>query len=176
MALGAWLMRPTSDAVLVWRATADLPAGAPPRAEAVSFRLGSVVNAYLRADRPLVGRMLIGVPAGSLIPAAAVGVLAATPVRKVTVPVNPQHAPIDISPGMRVDVWGTPTESAGSNALPVPVLVLPRALVDAVGSSPNGMSADLSVVLDVPPDQTQLVLSAARSGTIDLVLVPLESP
>lgn len=176
MAAGAWLMRPSSDAVQVWRATVDLPTGSTPRAEAVSVRLGSIVGSYLRADSPLVGRMLMPVPAGALIPAAAVGAAPAVPMREVTVPVDPQHAPVDLTSGMVVDVWGTPMEVAGSQAAGTPSLVLPRTVVAAVGTQPSGISGALSVVLEVPSEETESVLAAARTGTIDLVLIPVESP
>ena len=175
MALGAWLMRPSADSVLVWRAVADLPAGAVPRAEPVAVTLGPVVEAYARASQPLTGRMRLSVPNGALIPTAALGELPTTPVRRVTVPVDPQHAPVDLAAGMVVDVWATPADDGGTGRPVVPSLVLPGTVVAAVGSPQTGMTGELSVVLEVPLDAAGSLVAAARTGVVDLVLVPMES-
>jgi len=172
MVLGAWLMRPSADTVLVWRASADLPVGAVPVAEPVAVSLGSAAAAYPRASTPLTGRMRIAVPAGALIPAGAIGAAAPDDRRQVTLPVDPQHAPIDLVAGAIVDVWATPANDSTTPGAP-PRLVLPQALVSAVSSQPSGMSGALSVVIEAPADAASTLIAASRTGVVDLVLVPL---
>ena len=90
--------------------------------------------------------------------------------RWVTVPVEPLHAPVDLAPGERVDVWATDASDLG--AIPVPELVLERVLVSQVAVDGVGMGGEYGVVLEIDPRDAAALLAAARSGGIDLVRVP----
>lgn len=176
MLVGAWLMRPSADSVRVWRATTDLAVGALPQAEPVTASLGSAAGSYVPAGSALRGRMRLAVPEGALIPSAAIGPEPPGDLRLVTVPVDPQHAPVDLSPGAVVDVWSTPRDAASAQLPVAPQLVSPRTLVSAVGAQPSGMTGTLSVVLEVPAKSTAQIVGAARTGELDLILVPLDTP
>lgn len=168
MAAGAALLARDDGSVSVWQATADLPVGARPAELAgalvpVRVRLGSAADAYLRADTPVAGALAIPVRAGSLVPAAALATAPAPPVRLVTVPVDPLHAPSPMAPGSVVDLWATP-EGAPAQ------LVHAGAMVASVAD--QGFGDRIGVVLQIPEAEVAPVVAAARTGAIDLVQVP----
>ncbi len=173
MVWGASLMSGSESTVTVWRASRDLLPGAVPVVEPVAVSLGAAAESYLTADRPLEGRMILPVTAGSLVPAAAVGSAAASPgARQVTFPVDPLHAPVDLAAGDRVDVWATVTDGGQTSAAP-PVLVLPRVLVVSVDRESVGVGGEIAVVVEVPESEVSTAVSAIRSGVVDLAAVPI---
>jgi len=170
MLVGARLMAAGDDTVTVLRATRDLSVGArldglvPVRVprEAAQLYLGQPVEGVLRW--PLL--------AGELVPLSAVETSPAEPTRRVTVPVDPLHAPPSLQPGDRVDVWVSPRDASGVAGLPV--LVLASVPVDSA-SSEHGLGGEVGVVLDVPVADVADVVAASRSGVVDLVEVPAAS-
>ena len=176
MVAGARLLSGPDGAALVWRASADLVRGGVPVAEPVQVHLGDAAAAYLPADAPIDGRMLIAVPAGALIPARAVGDPSVGDVREVTVPVDPLHAPVGLTSGDRVDVWSTAKDAATTDLDPTaaaPVLVLPGVLVVGADREALGVGGEIPVVLEVPTAQVALLVQALRTGDIDLTSVPI---
>lgn len=171
MLAGARLLSSSQETVTVWRATRDLAPGAVPVAEPVTVVLGDTAAAYAVAKTPLVGRMRVPVAAGALIPADATAPGPGAGVRQVTIAVDPLHAPVDLAAGDVVDVWAT--ASTGGQSVGAPMLVLPSTLV--LQSSPDalGVAGQLAVVIEVPETQVTDVVSAVRSGNVDLVEVPL---
>lgn len=170
MAIGARLLSGGDDTVTAWQAVRDLSAGAVVgEGDAVPVDLpaelagsyadgGALPTAPL--DRPLLAGEILPVTTGSTDDAS----------RWVTVPVEPLHAPVDLAPGERVDVWSTPGADLG--AVPVPELVLEGALVSDVAVDGVGLGGEYGVVLQIEPRDTEGVLAAVRSGGIDLVRVP----
>lgn len=176
MIAGARLLSGPDGAALVWRASADLARGSVPIAEPVQVQLGDAAGAYLPAEVPIDGRMLIEVPAGALIPARAIGDPAVGDVREVTVPVDPLHAPVTLAAGDRVDVWATATDAQATGLDPAstaPTLVLPGVLVVAADREALGVGGEIPVVLQVPTAQVALLVQALRAGVIDLTAVPI---
>ena len=176
MAAGARLLSGPDGAALVWRASEDLARGGVPVAEPVQVHLGDAASDYLAADLPIEGRMLIAVPAGALIPARAVGDPAIGDVREVTVPVDPLHAPVALTPGDRGDVWTTAKEAATTvldAPSAAPTLVLPQVLVIGADREALGVGGEIPVVLEVPTAQVPLLVQALRTGVIDLTAVPI---
>ena len=170
MLVGARLLAGGDDAVAAWQATRDLAPGAvvsPDDVTAVSIP-ASLAGAYADGsglptaplDRPLL--------AGEILPTPAEADRADA--RWVTVPVEPLHAPVDLAPGDRVDVWATDTTDLG--VMPVPELVLESVLVSEVAVDGVGMGGEYGVVLEIEPRDAAQLLAAARSGGIDLVRVP----
>ena len=175
MIAGARLVSGPDGSTLVWRASADLARGGVPTAEPVRVQLGSAAADYLAADRPIGGRMLIAVPEGALIPARAVGPVSPEPMREVTVPVDPLHAPVDLAPGDRVDVWATASDpsTAPGGIAPAPALVLPHLLVVTADRESVGLGGEIAVVLEVPVANVGALVQAMRAGVIDLTAVPI---
>jgi hypothetical protein len=170
MLVGARLLAGSDATVTAWQATRDLAPGAvvsPDDVVAVTIP-ATLAGAYAGGsglptaplDRPLL--------AGEILPTP----LDVTPgdARWVTVPVEPLHAPVDLAPGERVDVWATAGADLG--VVPVPELVLEGVLVSEVAVDGVGLGGEYGVVLEVDPGDAAGLLAAARSGGIDLVRVP----
>lgn len=167
MLIGAWVVSAPDGSTMVWRAARDLPVGATPQVVAVPVALGSVAEDYWSADTPVTGRMLLPVPAGALLPKAAVGPVASSNQRLVTIPVDPLHAPVPLEIGDVVELWVTPEDTG------IPQLVLGSAAVTEVSTERVGIGGEMAVVLQVNPGDAAAVVAAARAGAVDLVAVPL---
>lgn len=168
--IGASAASAGDDTVNVWRLTRDLSAGATPTlsdVEAVAVPRDAA-STYAEASAAPSGRLARDVTAGELLPVLDATVPA--DVRWVTVPVEPLHAPADLAPGERVDVWSTAAESLGETT--APELVLGRVLVSSVAEDAAGFGGEYGVILEVPPTAAAGLLAAVRSGAIDLVRVP----
>lgn len=175
MVVGARLMTMGADTTDVWQVERDLAAGATLTSEdlvPVSIE-SSLVDAYVRASEFPAGRLVRNVAAGEMLPLAAIGSQVPTDVRWVSVPLEPLHAPADLAPGERVDVWATPDASRSLEIVAEPELVLAGALVAAIDVEARGFAGDYGVVIEVAPEQAQSVLAAVRGGMIDLVRVPV---
>jgi len=171
--VGGLLVGRAEGGTIVWRASHDLGAGA----ELTGLVPATVPDAlaqgtYLASPQPPLGRLRWPVPAGALIPAAAVDGNSAVDARRVTVPVDPLHAPVSLSPGELVDVWWTAAESSAAPTGP-PTLVLGSALVADVSAEGAGLGGEIAVVLDVREADVAALVEAAASGHLDLVAVRL---
>lgn len=174
MLVGARLLAGGSDTAMAWQATRDLAPGAvvaPDDVVAVAIP-AALAGAYADGsglptaplDRPLL--------AGEILPAVTEAQI--RDARWVTVPVEPLHAPVDLAPGERVDVWAT--EGDDLSATPIPDLVLESVLVSEVAVDGVGLGGEYGVVLEIDPRDAAALLTAVRSGGIDLVRVPAVTP
>ena len=170
MLVGARLLTGNDDTVTAWQATRDLAPGAVVSGDDVVAVAIPATLAGAYADGS-------GLPTSPLDRPLLAGEILPTPVdvtpgdaRWVTVPVEPLHAPVDLAPGERVDVWAT--EGADLGVVPVPELVLEGVLVSEVAVDGVGLGGEYGVVLEIDPGDAADLLAAARSGGIDLVRVP----
>ena len=170
MLVGARLLTGNDDTVTAWQATRDLAPGAVVSGD-------DVVAVAIPANLAGVYADGSGLPTSPLDRPLLAGEILPTPVdvtpgdaRWVTVPVEPLHAPVDLAPGERVDVWAT--EGADLGVVPVPELVLEGVLVSEVAVDGVGLGGEYGVVLEIDPGDAADLLAAARSGGIDLVRVP----
>ena len=174
--VGARAVAAGEDTVDVWRVTRDLAPGATPTAadlERVAVP-PEAAAAYVAAPDVPSGRLVRAAHAGEFLPAAALAEVAGdVEVRWVTVPVEPLHAPPDLAPGERVDVWASTGDSLGE--APAPALVLAAALVSAVSADAVGFGGEYGVTLEIRPEDAAGVLAAVRSGAVDLVRVPADA-
>ena len=170
---GGVLVGRSDGGTTVWRATHDLGAGAE-----LSGLVRTTVpdhlagGTYLASTQVPEGRLRWPVPAGALIPAAALDDQAFGGTRRITVPVDPLHAPVGLSPGQPVDVWWTAADTSAAPAGP-PTLVLRSVVVADVSEGGVGLGGELAVVLDVDESDVADVVRAAASGHLDLVAVRL---
>jgi len=169
---GALLWSGGTEGTAVWRMVRDLPAGAPVTPADVEAVVVVVPEgtSYLAAEVLPEGRLGRAVAAGELLPADATSAVAPADVRLVTVPVEPMHAPVDITAGSVVDVWSTAEGDIGG--VGTTELVLAQVRVDAVLADAEGVSGALAVVLEVATEDAPVLVAAARGGVIDLVAVP----
>ncbi len=169
--IGARLLSGGGDTVAVWQVNRDIAAGAVVSADDVTAVQveRAAATTYAVADglptAPLTRDLLAGelMPAPTEVPPADV--------RWVTVPVEPLHAPVDLAPGERVDVYATQGADLGEPTRPE--LVLPAALVSSVSADAVGFGGEYGVVLEVAPASAADVLAAVRTGAVDLVRVPV---
>jgi hypothetical protein len=173
--VGGVLASSGQETVVVWRASADLAVGSAPRAVvAVEVPRAVADEVYARPGDSLEGVLRWPVAAGELLPRAALQDPASEPTRRVTVPVDPMHAPTALQSGDLVDVWSVP-RAEGGTAPGVPSLVLPDARVAVVSADASGFGGEVAVALDVPVADVPAVVAAGRSGLLDLVAVPVTS-
>lgn len=175
MLIGARLVSAGSDEVMVWQVNRDLAAGAQVasgdlQAVALNPQLASHYWTIDSAPRLPLG---VDVRAGELLSPASFVSQSPTQVRWITVPVEPLHAPVDLAPGQRVDLWSTPDTDLGDEIRPV--LVLADLLVTAVDVESRGFATDYGVIVEVSTADAQAVLTAIRAGSVDLVGVPFAS-
>jgi Flp pilus assembly protein CpaB len=163
----------------VWVASRDLPVGTQIAAADLhrgKVHLYGVPRRYLDGGSAAPVGYVVTRTIGhdELVPSAALTAPAkATPFRLVTIPVAAFHLPPHLAPGQHVDVYVTP-DRAGGGAGPAR-LVYPAALVTAVdtsGSDLGGDTADLGVVVSVPPSAAAALVSAVHAGSVDLAGLP----
>jgi len=179
MFAGARLLSQDAETITVWQAARDLSAGATVQdLRPVTVALGSAEADYVPVDEQPTGRLRYPLAAGELLARSALGNGGELPTRIITVGVDPLHAPVDLAPGERVDVWATPADTTFvENPTLVqavgtgPRLALESVLVEHVGS--DALGGQVAVVLRVQPDQVADIVSATRSGSIDLVKIPV---
>lgn len=170
--VGGVLAGAGQETVVVWRASSDLAVGSVPRdVIAVEVPRGVADEVYARPGDNLDGVLRWPVAAGELLPRTAIRAADPEPTRRVTVPVDPMHAPTALLAGDLVDVWSVPRVEDGT-ADGGPTLVLAGARVAVVASDAAGFTGEFAVVLDVPVADVPVVVAAGRAGLIDLVAVP----
>jgi hypothetical protein len=176
MTIGATILSSGKDTVTVWQASRDLSVGAEPT-DLVPVEVGRAVaeTSYTGPGDPLDGVLGRSVAAGELLPRSALVAATADPRRRVTVPVDPMHAPPGLQAGDVVDVWSTPKDAAGAVTGSEPRLVLADVTVAAASADELGIGGELGIVLDVPHERVPDLVAAVRAGVTDLVAIPISS-
>jgi hypothetical protein len=82
---------------------------------------------------------------------------------------------VALQAGDVVDVWSMPRPDATASDGAEPDLVLPAAVVASVAEDSIGIGGEIAVVLEVPSEVVAAVVSATRTGVVDLVAVPATS-
>lgn len=179
--VGARVLASADRSTLVWSTTRDLAAGAALAADDLApaqVRLFGSSDGYLPAsgDPPLGYVLERPVAAGELLPLRALTRPGEDDERRlVAVPVLPGHYPPSLARGQQVDVWSSPDPAGADPAAPGTQLVLERLTVEQAPDAGGGLSGatpERSVVLVVPPDDVEVLLTALAQGRIDLVRVP----
>ena len=176
MALGGAILSSTDDTVTVWQATRDLSVGAP-ATDLVPVEVGRAAAAagYVGPGDALEGVLRRPVAAGELLPRSALAAGSGEPRRRVTVPVDPLHAPAGLQAGDVVDVWSTTREGTGDVSGSEPRLVLAGVMVASAPADDLNLGGEIGIVLDIPQERVPDVVAAVRAGVTDLVAVPVSS-
>jgi hypothetical protein len=172
MGAGSFIVTTGHDTVTVMQATRDLAVGAVPT-DLVPVTIGrtSATQTYLASSAPVDAVLVRSVHAGELVPASALGSRTARPHRTVTLPVDPLHAPTALQGGDHVDVWLSSDRAGDGGASR---LVLADAQVVAVSADRTGVGGEIAVAIEVPESDVGAVVTASRTGVIDLVAVPVD--
>lgn len=165
---GGLLLQHSSRRITVWQLSAPLTAGSVVTSRDVHLAEVAIDGAedlYAPASARVSGRTLSrDVVAGELLPKSAFAPSVA-PFDEVSIPVERMHAVSDLARGERVDVWWSDTPDQGQ---PVHTRrVLQHVRVAAVSDSE--MAGAVAVVLAVAADDVAELVTALRSGRIDLV-------
>jgi hypothetical protein len=173
MFIGAKVMATGEESVTLWRTNTELAAGSQLIGlEAVVVAFNGAQEPYLQGLMQPEGIVLRPIGAGEFIPINAISSVPIVDSRVVTVSVDPLHVAIGLNAGDQVDVWASGED--GGSALP-PVLVLSGLTVVEVATDVVGTGGEIGVVLQVQVSKVPDLVSALRSGVIDLVKVPVES-
>lgn len=164
------------DAVQVLAASRDLSAGSSAADLEPVAVPAAIADRYLSADAAVTGVLRWPIMAGELVPASALMDSVGESTRLVSIPVDPLHAPGGLGAGDLVDVWMTPRADTGAalGGQP-PTLVLADAVVTSVVTDGTGFAGGWGVELAVPESAVERMVSAGRSGVLDLVTVPAMS-
>ncbi|WP_353809297.1 hypothetical protein [Agromyces sp. SYSU T00194] len=167
-ALGSWLLVDALDRTTrVYAAPETLAPGTTVRLDelaVVDVRLGPSAGHYLGVEEDGERIVLTTVRAGELVPAAALGDVAADALATVVVtPVAP--LPAAIAAGTPVDLWAAAPVERG--AWGPPAVLVPRAVVQAVqrdDAAMGGLEAAPAVELAIPRADVPAVLAAISAG------------
>jgi len=169
MFLGARIVAGDEAGTPVWRTTSAVSVGGTPTQLEIAVIDDPVLaQKYVSADQPVSGTVRWPISAGELIPLSSLAPLVPSNGRLVTVPVDQVHMPVDLAAGDRVDVWAT---SESGVAMPIAQSIL----VEQVSRDTVGMGGKVAVVIRLAHDGVASVVTAVRSGDIDLVSVPVDS-
>lgn len=173
--VGSAVMTAGTGTVTVMSAGHDLSAGSSPDdLVPVVVNAAAAGGAYLTGEAPEGSILRWPVTAGELVPRSALASGGAPSRRLVTIPVDPLHAPPALMAGDLVDVWASAPSTSSSSGAP-PVEVLAGVMVSGVAAEASGMGGEIAVVLAVPEGDVGGLVTASRSGVIDLVAVPVGS-
>lgn len=171
--VGARVVASADRSVRVWAVRADLSAGTTLAAGDVGLvrvRLFADADRYLAAGRSPAGLTLTrDLSSGELLPRGAVTPQAVGSV--LSVPVTLQHVPQSLRAGQRIDVYVT--TKAGTD-LPRTELVLAGVPVQQVLRPSGGLlssTAQVAVIVRVPPAQAPATVRAIRAGDVDITVV-----
>ena len=172
--MGALIVGAADDRVMVWSATRDLAAGTVVTSDdlaEVAVAMDQAGRYLSSAQTSVLGRRTSRALGKDELVALSAVAAGDVDTRLITVPVEPVHAPTDLAHGDRVDVYSSPRDAAtagGSSRL-----VLTNVLVSQLSTDVDTARGELAVVLDVRADQAAAIVTAARTGVLDLVRVPV---
>jgi hypothetical protein len=163
----------------VWIAARDVPSGVvvtKSDVSLVSANLSQSQRQYVLESQPVLGlRTTHDVAKGEFIPGSALTPVKSTSLRLVTVPVEQFHAPAGLARGDLVDVYITTASESGLGG--TAALVATRVAVHSVeddGGTFGASSGSVGVVLELTRENVSRVVSGTRSGSVDLVRVPMD--
>jgi hypothetical protein len=168
--VGARIVAAADRTTPVWAVRNDLAAGtalAPDDLVVVRMRVSAGADRYLATGRSPAGLTLTrDVGAWELLPADALR--ARTDGSMVSIPVSPQHVPSTVRPGQRIDVYATTKGPGGALRTE---RVLEGVPIQQVRFPPRGVlsaTAEVALVVWVPPESAVALVRALRSAEIDV--------
>ncbi len=175
----AYLISRTSDRMIeVWAASVDLGRGEQIETgdlKVIKVRLPENADQYLDARTDLVGTTVLR-PIGSaeLIPSFAISSDANLSLVRVPVSIAREWAPIELSSGTTIDVYGIANRANQFSQEPnsVSKLILSGVTVDSVDESSRDLGGRVGMTLLVPETRVELLVSSISSFEFLLVSKP----
>ncbi|HEV7757089.1 MAG TPA: SAF domain-containing protein [Mycobacteriales bacterium] len=168
--VGARIVAAADRTTPVWAVRSELAAGtALTRADlvVVRMRVSAGADRYLATARSPAGLTLTrDVGAGELLPAAALR--ARSDGSLVSVPVSPQHVPPTVRAGQRIDVYATTKEPGGTLRTERVLAGVPVQEVRFPSRGALSATAEVALVVRVPPESAVALVRALRSAEIDV--------
>lgn len=175
---GSVVVSAADDSTAVWAATRDLAVGEVVSAEdlaltKVAFERGETGGHYLSVSETLPADLTVvhAVDAGELVPSSALGTAETQDVVAVSVAVGPEHLPVGVEVGSRVDFW-----VAGANRAQVgrakPVLLDVAVLAVPTAEDSFAGTATRQLVVAVPKSEQNALaelLAASGEGLVRVV-------
>jgi hypothetical protein len=168
--VGARIVAAADRTTPVWAVRNDLAAGTALARDdlvVVRMRVSAGADRYLATGRSPAGLTLTrDVGAWELLPADALR--ARTDGSMVSIPVSPQHVPSTVRPGQRIDVYATTKGPGGALRTE---RVLEGVPIQQVRFPPRGVlsaTAEVALVVWVPPESAVALVRALRSAEIDV--------
>ena len=181
IALTSIVMGRAGHTTSVWIAARDVPSGVvvtKSDVALVSANLSQSQGQYVLESQPVLGlRTTHDLAKGEFIPGSALRSVKPTSLRLVTVPVEQFHAPAGLARGDLVDVYINSANDSGLSG--TASLVATRVAVHSVeddGGTFGASSGSVGVVLELTRESVSRVVSGTRSGSVDLVRVPMDQP
>lgn len=179
IALASIVMGRAGHTTSVWIAARDVPSGVvvtKSDVALVSANLSQSQGQYVLESQPVLGlRTTHDLAKGEFIPGSALRSVKPTSLRLVTVPVEQFHAPAGLARGDLVDVYINSTNDSGLSG--TASLVATRVAVHSVeddGGTFGASAGSVGVVLELTRESVSRVVSGTRSGSVDLVRVPMD--
>jgi hypothetical protein len=168
--VGARIVGAADRTTAAWAVRNDLATGTtltPDDLVVVRMRVSAGEDRYLATGRSPAGLALTrDVGAGELLPADAVR--AGPDGSLVSIPVSPQHVPSTVKPGQRVDVYATTKLSGGALRTERVLTGVPVQQVRFPARGALSATAEVALVVRVPPDSAMVLVRALRSAEIDV--------
>ncbi len=171
--ISAFLISSASDrTITVWASTTDLAPGKiiePIDITPMRVRLLDNVDQYLKTTVPIIGSAVtrsIGV--SELIPSFAISAIVDRSLQRVPIQIGPNMAPIGISGGDIVDLYGIPNQLSNQAGLPSE-LILESVAIEKVDLSSKEIGGAIGITLLVP--ETLVPDLVSTMGNFNFLLV-----
>ena len=172
----AYLMSKASDkTVMVWAASVDLaPGEVISDSDLIKVRVRLLDNAeqYLDADNSITGAAVLrGIGAAELIPSFAIASDVDPTLQVVPISIPREWAPIEITSGAIVDVYGIPNRNLqlSGELQEQSKLLLSAIAIDSVDSTSRDLGGRIGISLLVPDIEVETIISAINGNEFLLV-------
>ena len=175
---GSAVVGASDDTSAVWAAARNLSPGEVIEAEdltsvRIRFADADAGEHYLATSRTLPEDLTVvrGLGEGELVPIAALGAQSATETVAVSVAVDPEHLPVGVGAGSRVDIWVV-AERGGGALRAKPVLLDVGVIAAPSAAESFAATNERQLVIAVPRDDTSslaTLLAASGEGLVRVV-------
>lgn len=169
------MSKASDKTVMVWAANVDLaPGEVISDSDLIKVRVRLLDNAeqYLDADNSITGAAVLrGIGAAELIPSFAIASDVDPTLQVVPISIPREWAPIEITSGAIVDVYGIPNRNLqlSGELQEQSKLLLSAIAIDSVDSTSRDLGGRIGISLLVPDIEVETIISAINGNEFLLV-------